>query len=225
MQKRSRHPPQSVLRQSFLEDLEIARFQVTGVLPHLVEVRINAPLADLMTHHRDVTRLDVVTIVDPGCRRFPVDARFQALTPGLNARVRSGMPLILRDLRPARRRRPETTRIHGSKMLHVRGQIGGVFGTARLVAVRHQDERRMVPVGPEDAIGLLVHPAVHGLSISQRRRGIRPTRSLHVQVHPQFIGRHEGRFRRAIRMEPKVVQPMALGRLNDPPPRRHIHRG
>jgi hypothetical protein len=68
---------QAIAAGGFAEDLEIPCFEMAGVFFDLVEIRIDAPLADLVGDDRRVPGVffDGVAPVEIGARRLAVDDR------------------------------------------------------------------------------------------------------------------------------------------------------
>ena len=150
-----------------------------------------------------------------------VDARLQALAPGLDARIGDEVPLVLRQLRPAGAAGVEPARIARLAVVDPLGQEALLVLAARFVAVGHEHEGRMVAVGFEDAVGLVVHPVRRPAC---RRRaswtGWPTTTHSTWQIEAEFVGRDEGRLGRAPRVEADVVQPVRLADADDALPRR-----
>ena len=82
----------------------------------------------------------------------------------------------------------------------------------KFVAQAHEAERRMVSVGGEHPLALLVHES-RGQRVGADIE--RPDRQLHLQVHAQPVSDLESGLRRTPRMEPQVVQPPLLRRAEN----------
>ncbi len=215
-----RHPAR---RQRVREDVEVLRLQVAGVLRPLGEVRVGAPLADLVADHGHGARLHVVAVVRPRLRRFRVDARREPLAPGLDARVGGHVELVLGDLRPARGARVEPARVERLPVLdppaqELRVPPGG------LVSVGQEEEGRVVAVGLQDARRLAVEPLVDRQARAEARRVVRPGSDLHLVVEALLVRGGEGRLRRAPRVEADRVQAVRLRDADDALPGRDVGR-
>ena len=90
-----------VLPESFPEDLEILSPENAGVFLDLREVRISAPLSNLMAYNRLVILGDYLAeIVRRLWGFFVYDAR-KSVTPHLNPGLVSDVEVAFRDLRPS----------------------------------------------------------------------------------------------------------------------------
>ncbi len=125
------------------------------------------------------------------------------------------------DQRPARAARPKAARVLRFEMVHPLGQVSVGLLAAGLVAVGHQQEGRVIAVGFEDAVGLVIDPLVHRLAVAEAGGLIGPAR-LDLVIEPEFIRRDERRFRRTVGVEPKQVQPVAFGDADDALPGFHV---
>jgi hypothetical protein len=205
-------------RERFPEDLEIARLEVAGVFGDLVEVGIDAPLADLVANDRHLSRGDVGAVVGAGLGRFGVDARLQPLAPRLDARRRQHVKLVLRQLGPAGAAGVEPARIGGFAAGDPRAEIGIGGSATGLVGRSHQHERRVIPVGAQDALGLGFEPGVDRLARAEGRRLVGPRGRLDVKIETHLVGGGERGLRRTPRMEPQQVEPVCPRDPEDAPP-------
>ena len=133
------------------------------------------------------------------------------------------MELVLRELRPSGAAGPKAARVQRLEMLHPLGQVSVGFFAAGLVAVGHQEKRRVVAVGPEDAGGLVIDPLVHRLAVAQGCGLVGPA-GLDLVIEAQLVGGNKGGLGRAIRVEADQVQAVGLGDADDALPRINIRR-
>src|SRR5687767_1050948 len=121
------------------------------------------------------------------------------------------MKLIGFDGWPTRARRPQPARIERrivtNKLREERitlGILDRLLLAARFVGWGHQQKRRMIAMGSEDAICLLIHPFVDRQSATGARRLIGPG-SLHLQIDSRLVGRAERSLRWTVAVETKMV--------------------
>ena len=170
-----------------------------------------------MADDRNLAGLDVLAVIGHGLGRPGIDARCQSRAPGLNPRIGGDVKLVGGDLRPARCAGVKPPGVRRLVVVDPRREI--LLVLARwLVAVGHEQERGVVAVSREDAIGLLVQPAVDRLAQTERRTGVGPRGAFDVKVEPQLIGRLEGRLGRTPGVETEQVQAVVLGDPDDSPP-------
>ena len=101
-------------------------------------------------------------------------------------------------------------------LLHVAAERVQIVEVAlQLVAGRHEAERRVVSVGPPDALELAVEVGF-GLGIGADVEC--PVGQLHLQVEPHLVGHAESSLRRAVGMEAQGVKSPRLGSAEHPAP-------
>src|SRR5208337_3929655 len=125
-----------------------------------------APLADLVADDGHLLALNEVAVIGARLWRSGIDARVEPGTPMLDARVGCDLELVLRDEPPARAAGPKAARVLRVEVVHPFGEVSADLLAAGLVAVGHQQERRMITVGLEDAVGLVIYPLVHRLAVA-----------------------------------------------------------
>ena len=128
--------------------------------------------------------------------------------------------LVLGQLRVGRPAGDEAARVALLPEVHPAGQELIAALPARLIAVRQQQERRVVAILAHDALAFRIEPVAQGLVLA----GIRPDRALDLKVESEFVGGSERRFRRAPGVEANEIQPMCLTRTDHLLPSRHVGR-
>jgi len=167
---------------------------------------------------------DEVTVVGQGPGPLGVDAGFQSCAPVLDAGRRREVELVGEDDRPAGGAGIQAARVLALPVVHPLGQPGALILTRRLVAVGHERERRVVAVGLEDALPLLVQPRVQGAPVPDRGTLVGPGGTLDLVVETQLVGGDERGLGGTPGVEADVIQPVGLADANDTPPGGHAGR-
>jgi hypothetical protein len=181
----------------------------------LGEVRVDAPLADLVADDGDGAFGDEVAVVGQRLGGAGVDAGFQAVAPGVDAGLGRAVPLVFGELGPAGGGGEEDARLGGFVVVDPFREPGAVLGAAGLVAAGHEDEGRVVAVGAEDAVGLGVEPRVDGLAGAEFGGVVGPRGGLDMEIETEFVGGDEGGLGRAPRVEAKEIQAVGFDDAED----------
>ena len=217
-----RHTPPG---QYITEFLVIARFQDTRILPDLSVIRIDGPLADLMADDRNLHAVDRRAEI-PICLGRADSTRCAA------GGVVGYVKIIGGRQCPRRRYRVQAAWIRCLGTLDDRGQELVVASIPDLVPDGHHAERRMVPVGFENAVqfplnkldNLGVFSEELWLASLAGHPAIDPHGGFGLQKDTGAVRRDERRLRWAPAVETDVVHAVRLDRLADPQPRFHIRR-
>ena len=147
----------AVVRQHLPEHLEIPGPHCTAfVLVDLLEIGVDAPVADLMGDVRYLPLIDDLVPVVVGGRRMLVDVAFQAGKPPINARIPVVVIVIVRVVGPACDRR---VFMPGVDFLVVADEFVEECLHAfarRFIAVCIEHERRVVAVFLHDTVGFVI---------------------------------------------------------------------
>src|SRR6185369_5617056 len=120
------------------KNLEIPRLQIAGVFLHLIEVRIDTPLSDLMADNGDGALGNVVPVIGRGLWCLGVDAAADTLAPSLHTRVRGNMKLIFRQLGPPSSAAHQVPAVASFEMFNPAAEIRFVVLAPRLVPIKQQ---------------------------------------------------------------------------------------
>ena len=212
-----------VLRQHAMGDGGVAEnFIIPGLhepreFPDDIKIRIRHPLAEFMRHHRhaDAVQGAAVVATEPAS----LAARASGAHPAADQIIRPAIQGLPRRIngQPARIRRVQMARVSGAIMLHPQRQHFFPM-SRRFVARRNQQQRGMVAVILDDAIGFTIEHLFDGAADGKTV----PHAALDLQVKTQFIRRCKRRFRRTPRMKAHMIQPPILARLKNLLPGCHI---
>ena len=92
---------------------------------------------------------------------------------------------------------------------------------ARLVAVVHEGERRVVAEVAEEAVAFGLEPGIDGSAVADTGFTVGPGGALDVEVHPEFIGGLEGSGGWRPGVEGEVVEAVGAGDGHQVCPVRH----
>ena len=195
------------------EDAVVRRAEVAGEFSDHREIRIGAPLADLMGEDRDFHSFERLAevVAEPACgvAQFALAEAHQAchlraaedllraVPVGAGGVEAAGIGLVP-ALRPLR----------SDLCVTARGFVRG----------REHHERRMVAISAQQERRFLLQIAGERAARIERH----PQAALGLQVETELVRRDERRFRRTARMEADAVQPELLAAADDFFPRIHV---
>jgi hypothetical protein len=105
------------------------------------------------------------------------------------------------------------------------GKIFRLVAATGFVAIGHHAKGRVVAIRLRHADGLVVDELVDGLAVTQGGTVVGPGRPFGLEIEPDAAGCFEGCFRRAVGMEPHVVEAEAAGDAENAFPTYFVHGG
>ena len=209
----------AVALRRLLEDFKVLRLEESGVFRDLVEIRIDAPLADLVGNDRHLrVGLHKIGPVEIRAWRLGVDDRIHSQAQARDARFHRVVEIAARHQRPTGGGGPEAARILRLPARDVVLQPLRIVRAGGFVAVGHHQKRRMIAIFAGHARGFLVDPCIEGHAAAEFRAKRSPGGGFDLEIKARFVGSDEGCLGRTPRVETHVVQSMHLANSGDTPP-------